>query len=307
MALVQRRRRSGLGAVRGDINPTTGQVFDGATWVTPNDGESQTLSDAYKSYMGDPFVNMTEEQKALYWAGQGGKDLAYFSPGVTAGQYDATAQAANAAATAAALATRADEVAALTRTVQTAQAADLTQRNATTAAANDAQLRADIRAHLASIIAAGGVFADTIPAGTLYQASFLKGMLTTQQWMDDQFSLARGGLATNTIAQAGKIPAGVTSAEAYAQTHPALPRTSGGASSAASGSAGGPGGGMMTEAGSALDANASGGGLPGDGAGFSFPSLGGIEAALGGGSGLWIALAAVGAVVAFGGSRRKRS
>lgn len=131
------RRRSSLGAssvlgaIRGDIDPATGQVYDGAVWVTPNDGESENLSTAYKSYMNDPFVGMTEADKALYWAGQGGGgSSAFFAPaGTTGATFDAAAAAATQANADAYIAANADRLAALTATVRAAEATNLAERN----------------------------------------------------------------------------------------------------------------------------------------------------------------------------------
>jgi hypothetical protein len=139
---MRTRRRPALGAepMRGDIDPITGQVYDGVNWLTPNDGESENLSTALKSYMNDPFAAMTEADKALYWAGQGaGGSSAYYAgpqvitntgPGGTyVSTYDAAAAAAGAAAAAADVIAQADRLAYLNNLVQTAQATDIAQKS----------------------------------------------------------------------------------------------------------------------------------------------------------------------------------
>jgi hypothetical protein len=118
-----------LGAIRGDIDPATGKVFDGSVWVTPNDGQSQTLSDAYKSYMTDPFATMTEAEKTAYWAGQGTQGLANvgYSLAQSGGVYD---PAMSAAATAAYVAANQSLINTVTNKVQTAQTAATAATNA---------------------------------------------------------------------------------------------------------------------------------------------------------------------------------
>lgn len=74
------------------------------------------------------------------------------------------------------------------------------------AAKNQAQLRADAEGQLQGIERAGGVFLDTLQPGTYYSDDFLRGMITSQQWIDDYISRANGGRATNAEAAAGTVP-----------------------------------------------------------------------------------------------------
>jgi len=87
-------------------------------------------------------------------------------------------------------------------------------------AASAAELDRTARAALAGMIAAGGLFTDTLSEGSTYDDAVLVGMISTQQWLDDFKSAANGGRRTNAIAAAGKIPASVTP-----HTYAALPPT----------------------------------------------------------------------------------
>lgn len=148
----------------------------------------------------------SEAQKAAVFVAQGG------DPAMTA-YAQSVGTDANGKLVATVDASKAAELAHLAMTDPTVHAilsngpAGSAAQQAEAATYRTADLNSQAQAALKSMIAAGGVFTDTLQPGTFYSDDFLRGMISRQQWVDDYISRSQGGSATNAQAASGKIPA----------------------------------------------------------------------------------------------------
>lgn len=160
-----------------------------------------------------PFFGWTNLEKAQYAAARGATDLttdatvasqAGGTPGANGVvAVDPAVQAASDAALRAGSSLNPKVVSALNNGIVMPGAA---ASAAASQAANDEEIKAEANAALQSIIRGGGMFTDTLPPGETFDAAFLRGMISTQQWLADYINVAHGGQATNAIAAAGKLP-----------------------------------------------------------------------------------------------------
>ncbi|MEP6494497.1 MAG: hypothetical protein ABJF01_17565 [bacterium] len=169
-----------------------------------------------------PFYGMTALQQAAFYSVQGVPVLTdalrakgTYVDGSGVASYSAADVAANTAKLAALAASDAKVTAALATLTTGAYGSDVAARSAAAETANAAQLRRDAQAALQAFLAAGAVFSDTLKPGFTYTDDFLRGMISTTQWVEDWISVANGGKPTNANAAAGKIPAG---AHTYSNT-----------------------------------------------------------------------------------------
>jgi hypothetical protein len=184
-----------------------------------------------------PFYGWTNLQKAAYAAAQGvivGTDALRASIDPVTNIIPQSAIAANQAALSQ-LATTDPTVKAALLTLQTgAFGSNTAAVSAANQSLDDAALLADAQNELASLINAGEIFADTIPAGM--NVSGATGLITRQQWIDDYISVAKGGQPTNRIAAQARVDA-QTASDAAAAAAVASSATSSGVALVASPSA----------------------------------------------------------------------
>lgn len=196
---------TGLGPAGGQIVTPNGDtlVFDGdglPNYTIPRAegwGDDTTIKDP-----SSPFFGWTVREKAQYDARQGVTSI------VTDELRRQDLTAAEIAASDARL-----------RSESTQRVTDALLKSATGAhdsvaaetakseAANEQILWNSARAQLNDLIARGYPFTDTLTPGQSYPEYLLRGMISTQQWIEDYISVVKGGRPLHALAAAGQLPA----------------------------------------------------------------------------------------------------